>query len=62
MQHGGRTTAGGDVPWWVWALVVWGVLALALGIVIGRAIRTAERRERAREHADEEDEQRPRAS
>jgi hypothetical protein len=46
----------------VWALVVWGVLALALGIVIGRAIRTAERRERGREHADEEDEQRPRAS
>lgn len=43
------------MPWWVWALVVWGVLALALGIVVGRAIRTAERRELGREPADEED-------
>jgi flagellar biosynthesis/type III secretory pathway M-ring protein FliF/YscJ len=50
------------VPWWVWALVVWGVLALALGVVVGRAIRTAERRELGREDTDEEDEKRPRAS
>ncbi len=62
MRHGGRTTAGGDVLWWVWALVVWSVVALASGVVIGRAIRTAERRERGREDADEEDEKRPRAS
>ncbi len=51
------------MQWWVWALLVWGVLALALGVVIGRAIRTAERREIGRDRADEEDEQRrPRAS
>jgi hypothetical protein len=43
----------------VWALVVWGVLALALGVVVGRAIWSAERRELGREPADEEDEQRP---
>jgi hypothetical protein len=29
----------------VWALLVWGVLTLALGVVVGEAIRTAERRE-----------------
>ena len=50
------------MPWWVWALVVWGVLALALGVVLGRAIRTAERREIGRDRVPEQDEERPRAS
>ncbi len=61
-QHGGRTTAGGDVPWWVWTLLGWGVLALVLGLVLGSVIHTAERRELGRDREPEEDEQRPRAS
>ncbi|SNS89963.1 hypothetical protein SAMN04488107_4230 [Geodermatophilus saharensis] len=50
------------MPWWGWALLAWGALALALGLVLGRVIRTAEQRERGRGRADEEDEERPRAS
>ncbi len=51
------------MPWWVWALVVWGALAPLLGVVLGRAIRTAEWRELRcdRPPAEQEDEE-PRAS
>ncbi len=43
-QHGGRSAAGGDVPWWVWVLVVWSALALALGLALGAVIRAVDRR------------------
>jgi hypothetical protein len=68
VQHGGRATAGGQVPWWVWVLLVWSALAVVLGVVLGRMLRTAEQREsgRGREadgraSEDPEDEQRPQA-
>ncbi len=33
--------AGGRVPWWVWALLVWSVFAVPLGLVIGALLRRA---------------------
>ncbi len=56
MQHGGRMAAGGDVPWWIGGLLVWGVLAVVLGIALGMVIRTAERRELGRDRPAEEQE------
>jgi hypothetical protein len=32
------------VPWWVWVLVVWSALALALGLALGAVIRAVDRR------------------
>ena len=52
-HHGGRATAGGEVPWWLWVLLVWGALAVVVGILIGLAIRTAERREFGEGRTDE---------
>ncbi len=47
------------MPWWVWALLVWGALALALGVVIGRAIRMADARELGRKEVRPHDEKTP---
>lgn len=33
------------MPWWTWVLLVWSVLAPVLGVVLGRVIRAADRRE-----------------
>jgi hypothetical protein len=33
------------MPWWGWALIGWAALAAAAGVLIGRSIRTADRRE-----------------
>ncbi len=44
--HGGRATAGGRVPWWMWGLLVWSLVAVVLGVVLGRVLRAADRRER----------------
>ncbi|HEX2073736.1 MAG TPA: hypothetical protein VHF92_08125 [Geodermatophilus sp.] len=41
------------MSWWGWVLVVWVVLALAGAVVLGRSIRTAERRDRG-QHGDED--------
>lgn len=60
VQYGGRATAGGHVPWWGWVLLVgWSAVAVVMGIVLGRVIRTAEQREvgRRREDGDGQDEQ-----
>jgi hypothetical protein len=35
------------MPWWGWLLLVWPVAALALGVIVGRAIRLADRRQAA---------------
>lgn len=69
VQHGGRATAGGRVLWWVWVLVAWSLLAVLLGVVLGRVLRAAERRERGhdreargQEPGEPEAEERPCAS
>jgi len=49
----GRWTTGGAVSWWVWVLLAWGVLAVGVGVVVGRGIRTAERRELGHDSGDE---------
>jgi hypothetical protein len=41
------------VSWWVWALIVWGVLAVGIGVVVGMGIRAAERRELGRDRGDD---------
>ncbi len=33
------------MPWWLWVLLAWSLVATLLGVAIGRAIRTAEQRE-----------------
>ncbi len=33
------------MPWWVWVLLGWSLLAVGLGVVLGRALQTAERLE-----------------
>ncbi len=33
------------MSWWVWVAVAWVVLAAAVGVLIGLAIRAADRRE-----------------
>ncbi len=38
--HGGRV-AGGRVPWWVWGLLVWSLVAVVLGLLLGRLLRGA---------------------
>ncbi len=52
------------MPWWMCALLVWVALALLLGVVLGRVIRTAERREPRLDLTREEpqDEEHPWAS
>ncbi len=44
-DHGGRPSAGGHVPWWVWVLVLWGVLGTLLAVSVGKVIQAADRRE-----------------
>jgi hypothetical protein len=40
------------MPWWVWLLVVWAVLAAAAGLLLGAVAARARARERAaRAHA-----------
>jgi hypothetical protein len=34
------------VAWWAWLLLVWAVVAVVGAVVLGRAIRMADRRER----------------
>ena len=34
--------AGGRMPWWMWALLVWSVIAVLLGLVLGALLRGAE--------------------
>jgi hypothetical protein len=53
----------------VWVLLAWSVLAVLLGVVLGRALRTAEQREnrrgreaRGQEPGEPEAEERPCAS
>ena len=36
------------MPWWVWLLVLWCVLALVGGLWLGAAAKVVRRRERAR--------------
>ena len=48
MRHGGRAMAGGRMPWWVWALLVWSVIAVPLGLVLGALLRAAEWRQSGR--------------
>jgi hypothetical protein len=33
------------VAWWAWLLLSWAVLAVVCGVVLGRAIRMADRRD-----------------
>ncbi len=35
------------MPWWVWGLLGWSLLAVLLGVFLGRALRAAARRETA---------------
>ncbi|MGY1774364.1 hypothetical protein ACI8AV_00755 [Geodermatophilus sp. SYSU D00804] len=47
------------MPWWVWALVVWVVLAAALAVILGKVIRAADRRESKDEGSVRDDEEVP---
>lgn len=40
------------MAWWVWVLVGWVTLASGAGVVLGLAIRTAERRELGEDRPD----------
>jgi hypothetical protein len=40
-----RPVRGRTVTWWGWALIGWAALAAAAGVLIGRSIRAADRRE-----------------
>ncbi len=52
------------MPWWVWVLVVWSALALALGLALGALIRAVDRQEAGCERpvGDEEPGEHPWAS
>ncbi len=41
------------MPWWGWVLVAWPVVAVVVGVLIGRAIRAAERRDLGTDPPDE---------
>ncbi|MFC4693826.1 hypothetical protein [Geodermatophilus arenarius] len=49
------------MPWWVWALVVWAVLAVTVAVVVGQVIRSADRRESRGDRSvrDDDDDQAP---
>lgn len=32
------------MPWWAWALIVWGVVAPPVALLIGKMIKTADER------------------
>lgn len=42
------------MAWWAWLLLVWAVLAVASAVVLGRAIRMADRRELGQHQPGEE--------
>ena len=42
------------MPWWAWVLVAWVVLAVVAALVLGAAIRTADRHESADDEPGEE--------
>ncbi len=42
------------MPWWGWVLVTWPVVAGGVAVVLGRAIRVAERRDRGADRPGEE--------
>jgi hypothetical protein len=41
------------VAWWVWLLLMWPLLATVSAVVLGRAIRTAERRDLGLDRPDD---------
>ena len=41
------------MPWWGWVLVAWPVVAIVVAVLIGRAIRAAERRDLGADRPDE---------
>ncbi|SFP13298.1 hypothetical protein SAMN05660464_2161 [Geodermatophilus dictyosporus] len=41
------------MPWWGWVLVTWPVVAVGVAVVVGRAIRVAERRDLGADRPDE---------
>ncbi|MGY2084332.1 hypothetical protein [Blastococcus sp. SYSU DS0539] len=41
------------MSWWGWLLVGWAIASVAGSIVVGMAIRTADRRDLRRDRADE---------
>ena len=42
------------MAWWMWVLIGWPVVAFGAAVVVGRAIRMAERRERRRHGTDDD--------
>lgn len=47
------------MPWWMWALLLWGVLGTPLAVSGGKVVRAADRRELRGQVPARDDEQAP---